>query len=156
MSIATDRALGYRKAMAEAGLSVDDSMVAEGDYSHQSGYAAMKELLKSMPGIDGVFSGNDQMAVGALKALREHHKKVPEEIKIIGYDDVFISSVVEPALSTIHIRKKHAGIETAKILFDRIENEENKEVIRMKMESRLVVRKSTVKDAPEDWILSDW
>lgn len=156
MSIATDRALGYQEAMSEAGLNVDESMIAEGDYSHQSGYAAMKELLKSMPDIDGVFSGNDQMAVGALKALREHHIKVPEEIKMIGYDDVFISSVVEPALSTVHIRKKHAGIETAKILFDRIENEDKTEVTRMKMESRLVVRKSTVKDAPEDWILSDW
>lgn len=158
MSMAYDRTVGYKESMKEAGLEVDKNrMIAEGDYSHQSGYAAMKELLISMPEIDGVFCSNDQMAVGALKALLEVHKKVPEEIKIIGYDDVFISSMVEPELSTIHIRKKHAGIETAKILFDKIENPQvQTPPIGLKMESRLVVRKSTMLDASGDWILAEW
>ena len=76
----------------------------------------------------------------------------------MGYDDVFLSSVIEPSLSTIHIRKRHAGIEAAKILFQRIEEQDEKyyDAIGIKMNARLVVRKSTVEDAPEDWNLVDW
>ena len=117
----------------------------------------MKELLENVPDLDGVFCGNDQMAVGALKVLKEYGRKVPEEIRLIGYDDIFISSIVEPSLSTIHIKKRHAGIEAARILFDRIENQENgRPVYKTLMDGRLVVRKSTVASAPEDWILSEW
>lgn len=115
MEIARERVLGYKNCLEENGLSTgEDSLIMNGDYSHQSGYIAMKKLLDEVPDIDGVFCGNDQMAVGALKVLKECGKKVPDDIKLIGYDDVFLSSVVEPSLSTIHIRKKHAGIEAAK------------------------------------------
>ena len=83
-------------------------MITHGDYSHLSGYVAVKQLMKQVPDIDGLFCGNDQMAIGVMKYLNEHGKKVPEDIKLIGYDDVFLASVVEPSLSTIHVRKRHA------------------------------------------------
>ncbi len=159
-NIANERINGYREAMNKAKLQVDeDTMIAYGDYTHQSGYMGTKTLLRDVPDIDGIFFANDQMAVGALKALKELGKNVPEDIKIIGYDDVFISSVVEPPLSTIHIQKKHVGIMAAKILFERIDNEEmddNVEVKRIKMDEHLVVRRSSVAEAADDWILSDW
>ena len=117
----------------------------------------MKELLENVPDLDGIFCGNDQMAIGALKVLKEYGKQVPQDVKLIGYDDIFISSIVEPSLSTIHIKKKHAGMEAAKILLDRIENPDDREPVRgVLMDGRLVVRKSTVAAAPEDWILSEW
>lgn len=159
MQIAKERIRGYKICLEENHLPVDEEkMIIHGDYSHQSGYMAMKQLLYDVPDLDGVFCGNDQMAIGALKVLKECGKRVPEDIKLIGYDDVFLASVVEPSISTIHIQKKHSGIEAAKMLFQRIENqdEEFTEPKGIKMESRLVIRKSTVADAPEDWILSDW
>lgn len=158
MEIARERIEGYKCCMKENHMDTDlDKLIIDGDYSHQSGYMAMKKLLDEVPDIDGVFCGNDQMAIGVLKVLKECGKKVPDDIKLIGYDDVFLSSVVEPSLSTIHIRKRHAGIEAAKILFQRIENPDaNEKVIGLKMESRLVIRKSTTPNAPEDWIFSDW
>ncbi|MDO4632445.1 MAG: LacI family DNA-binding transcriptional regulator [Eubacteriales bacterium] len=159
MEIAQDRVRGYKDSMKEHCPDIDfDRMIAYGDYSHQSGYMAMKKLMEDNPVIDGVFCGNDQMAIGAVKYLKEQGIRIPEDIKIIGYDDVFISSVVEPALSTIHIQKRHAGIEAARILIQRIEQsaEEEGSPIGVKMESRLVVRASTDPSAPEDWILSDW
>ena len=118
----------------------------------------LSALLEQVPDLDGVFCGNDQMAIGALKVLKEYGKRMPEDVKLMGYDDVFLASVVEPSLSTIHIRKKHAGIEAAKILFQRIEEQDEKfhDAIGVRMTARLVVRKSTVKDAPEDWNLIDW
>ena len=157
LQIAQERVVGYKACMKENGLYVDEErMIAFGDYTHQSGYGAMKQLLEMTPDLDGVFCGNDQMAVGAMKYLKEIGKRVPEDIKLIGYDDVFLASVVEPSLSTIHVQKKHAGIEAAKMLFDRIDSNGEKKVRGIKKEGRLIVRKSTVKDAVEDWDDVEW
>ena len=161
MEIVKERNRGFLDALAENGLTADEEAItAHGDYTHQSGYMAMQEMFRKMPDLDGVFCDNDQMAVGALKVLKASNKKVPEDIKLIGYDDVFLASVVEPSLSTIHIRKRHAGIEAAKILFERIQESEDKEAqetpMGIKMAGSLVVRNSTVPDMPEDWNLVDW
>ncbi len=76
---------------------------------------------------------------------------------MIGYDDVFIASVMETPLSTIHIRKRHMGIEAARLLLARIQRQgDPMPPRRVELESRLVVRKSTSANAPEDWIMVDW
>lgn len=159
LEIARDRVRGYKDCMDENHLPYDKDMIATGDYSHQSGYTAMKKLLEQVPDMDGVFCGNDQMAIGALKAIKETGKRIPEDIKIMAYDDVFLSSVVEPSLSTIHIRKRHTGIKAAEILFHRLENpEDDSDVpIGIKMDANLVIRQSTIgKAETEDWSLADW
>ena len=159
MEIVRERVKGYKSCMKENHLFLDEEkMIVHGDYSHQSGYTAMKQLMMQVPDLDGIFCGNDQMAIGVLKFLKENGKRVPEDVKVIGYDDVFIASVVEPALSSIHVRKRHAGIESARMLFRRIENpdEENIKPIGIKMDAKLVVRQSTVSSASEDWNLVDW
>ena len=157
MQIARERVRGYRKCMKDNGLSADKSMIEFGDYSHQSGYKGALHLLQRHPEVDGIFCSNDQMAVGALKALKDQGKKIPEEIKLMGYDNVFVGSVVEPSLSTIHIRKRHTGIEAAKILFRRIEETEKElKPVAIKMEGSLVVRRSTVrKDRAKEKIM-EW
>ncbi|MCI8375460.1 MAG: LacI family transcriptional regulator [Lachnospiraceae bacterium] len=158
LQIALDRIQGYKDCIEENHLPADWTRQIEyGDYTHQSGYLAVKKLLEDMPDLDGVFCSNDQMAVGALKLLKEYGKRVPEDIKVMGYDDVFLSSIIEPSLSTIHIQKTHTGIKAAQMLFERIEQpEKNKEPVGLKMSARLVVRKSTVADTSEEWIFVDW
>lgn len=157
LQIAQERVVGYRSCMKENGLPVDEErMIVNGDYSHQSGYRAMKELLEKTPDVDGVFCGNDQMAIGALKYLKEVGKRIPEDVKLIGYDDVFLASIAEPSLSTIHIQKKRVGIEAARLLFDRIDSNSDKSPRGIKKEGRLVIRKSTVKNATEDWDIVEW
>ena len=160
MEIVKERETGFLDGMEECGIPFErERMTANGDYTHQSGYTAMHELLERVPDMDGVFCDNDQMAVGALKVLKEHGKRVPEDIRLMGYDDVFLASVVEPSLSTIHIQKRHAGIEAARMLFERIEEEEdsgNPEAAGHKMAGDLVIRRSTVAGSPEDWNLVDW
>lgn len=158
LQIAQERIEGYQKCLADNGLEHNrDTMIAYGDYTHQSGYIAMQKLLADVPDLDGVFCSNDQMAIGALRVLKEKGKAVPEEVKLIGYDDVFVSSIVEPPISTIHIQKNTAGKKAAEILFDRIERPEMRDLaIGLKLESRLVIRKSTMEGVPEDWDLNDW
>jgi DNA-binding LacI/PurR family transcriptional regulator len=112
-----------------------------------------------MPDIDGVFVTNDQMSVGAFKAIFEAGKNVPDDIKVIGYDDVFVSSVLEPSLSTIHIQKHSMGKKAAELLIKQLGNNNSPDAERetaFEIAPRLVIRKSTVKNAPDDWILVDW
>ena len=154
--IAQDRLKGYENAMEQYGLPVDDRMVANGDYTHQSGYLGMKKLLSSVPDMDGVFVANDQMAIGACKAITECGKSIPADIKVIGYDDVFVSSVVEPSLSTIYVHKRSLGTMAAEALMNQLEGAKEGETLRTQLDTRLIVRKSTEINAPSDWILSEW
>ena len=86
MEIADERIEGYLNVMNEYGLEVNESkMIAKGNYSHQGGYLAMKELLENVPDLEGIFCGNDQMAIGALKVLKEYGKEVPRDIKPVSY-----------------------------------------------------------------------
>lgn len=158
LEIGQQRTNGYIRCLLDNQIQLDEvSMIAYGDYTHQSGYIAMAKLLQDVPDLDGVFCSNDQMAIGALRVLKEKGKKVPEEIKLIGYDGVFVSSIVEPPISTIYIPKNRAGRKAAEILFSRIEESENSDLaIGVKLESRLVVRKSTMEGVEEDWDLNDW
>lgn len=155
--VAQDRVVGFKNSLAIAKRPFSEKMISNGDYTHRSGYTSMRELLQQMPDIDGVFVANDQMSVGVLRALSEAGKRVPDDIKVIGYDDVFIASVLETPLSTIHIRKRHMGIEAARLLLSRIQMGENQLPARLvELPSKLVVRKSTMDSAPEDWITVDW
>ncbi|MGL6167588.1 MAG: LacI family DNA-binding transcriptional regulator [Fusobacteriaceae bacterium] len=156
--ITQERINGYKNSLSNNNLLLNkEKMIVHGDYSHQSGYFAMEKLLNQVKNLDGVFCGNDQMAVGALKLLKKKNKKVPEEIKIIGHDNVFISGIVEPGISTIHIQKKEAGIKAAEILFNRIENQlDNQIPIGVELESSLVIRKSTSDITLEDEDLNNW
>lgn len=156
ISIVQDRIHGYTKALQSNGFVIKDENFAFGDYSHVSGYIAMKELLEKNPALDGVFIANDQMAIGACRALKELGKKIPEDIKVIGFDDVFVSGIVEPPLSTIHVKKNHLGLEAINLLLEQIKNGPHKPAVRIKLDNHLVIRKSTDINAASDWILSDW
>ena len=157
MQIAQERIRGYKKCLEDNGIEFRKSRIEYGDYSHQSGYKGMRKLLEREPALDGIFCANDQMAIGALRALKEQGKKIPEDVKLIGYDNVFVSTVVEPSLSTIHIRKWHTGVEAARLLFQRIERpEENRKPVAMKMEGSLVVRKSTAAGDETDEKIMEW
>jgi DNA-binding LacI/PurR family transcriptional regulator len=158
-SIARMRLEGFMETMRDAGLVVDENNhITYGNYSHASGYTAMSLLLERYPDLDGVFSSNDQMAIGALKALADHKKRVPEDVKVIGYDDVFISPLVTPPLSTMHIQKFQAGKEAARLLFERIEGKlsETDEAVKVQLDSQLIVRESTDPSRVDEWVLNDW
>lgn len=154
--IPEERKEGYLETLDKSGLG--SGYIVYGDYSHQSGYQAMLELLSAQERPDGVYCANDQMAVGALKALKEWGIAVPEEIKVVGSDDVFVASVVEPGISTVHIKKTSMGQRAAELLLQRIREgeQDNLPPAAEEMEIRLVVRKSTDAQARDDWSVQDW
>ena len=99
MTAAADRLTGYQRALTAAGL--DAGLIAHGVYTRESGEQAMMQLLDREPGLDGVFAANDLMASGALRALRSAGRRVPEDVSVIGFDDIELARHTEPPLTTV-------------------------------------------------------
>jgi DNA-binding LacI/PurR family transcriptional regulator len=100
MSPGIDRLLGYKKAMTATGVN-DPGMIAYGDFTRRSGEHALYRLIDHRPALDAVFVASDLMATGALHALRRLGRKVPDDVAVIGFDDLPLSQHTEPTLSTV-------------------------------------------------------
>jgi len=98
-----DRLTGYKKALEENGLPFDGRYVLQGNYGKKSGYTASFEIMryKEMP--TAVFAGNDRMAAGLIRGFKDGGLKIPDDISVAGYDDSDISTVIQPALTTVRI-----------------------------------------------------
>jgi LacI family transcriptional regulator len=134
-----DRYQGYLKALQEAEYPVRPELVAEGDFTEESGYNSMQRLLKYKP--DAVFVASDTMAFGAMRALREAKLRIPEDVAVVGFDDIPASSKTVPKLTTIHQAVSQMGSKAVEILIDLIENG-TKSVQKEIMDTELVVRES--------------
>ena len=99
MAAGVDRLAGWRQALHEAGLP-DDAMVC-GDFTAAGGAAAMEELLRSHPDIDGLFAASDLTAVGALGVLERAGRRVPTDVKVVGFDDLGVAASATPPLTTV-------------------------------------------------------
>jgi DNA-binding LacI/PurR family transcriptional regulator len=121
MCAAVDRLAGYRQALREAGRRPRARDVVAGDFGLPSGAEAMRRLLAEVPDVDGVFVANDLMAAGAVQAIRDTGRRVPEDIALVGFDDV-PSPLIEPlALTTVRQPIVTMGQRMAQILLDRVE-----------------------------------
>ncbi|MEV6765016.1 LacI family DNA-binding transcriptional regulator [Streptomyces sp. NPDC051105] len=95
---ARDRLRGWREALAARGC--DEPSVVEGDWSAASGYAAGRELAAD-PGVTAVFAANDDMAIGLIRALTEAGRTVPDDVSVVGFDDIPVAAFVTPPLTTV-------------------------------------------------------
>jgi DNA-binding LacI/PurR family transcriptional regulator len=95
------RRLGWEDALRKAGISIQEDLVVEGDWTPPSGERGLKRLIEQRPDVDAVFICNDQMAVGALEAARALGRRVPEDLGVVGYDNIPESAYFQPSLSTI-------------------------------------------------------
>jgi DNA-binding LacI/PurR family transcriptional regulator len=100
---------GYQQALAEAGMEVDPNYVVYGDYSSPSGAIGCKRLLQQAPDMDAIFANSDMMATGALNYLNENCCRVPDQIAVMGYDDVSITAHTFPPLTTIRQNIPESG-----------------------------------------------
>lgn len=100
---------GYEHALFASNRTVEPALVTYGDFSNTSGARAMEKLLTSAPDLDAVFVNSDLMAIAAMDVIREHGRSVPEDIAVIGYDDLSISEHSNPPLTTIRQNIPLAG-----------------------------------------------
>lgn len=121
MSAACDRLAGFRAALREAGRRPRVRDVVIGDFTHASGVEAMHRILAAVPDVDGVFAANDLMAAGAVQAIRESGRRVPEDVAVVGFDDVPTALIGPPGLTTVRQPIGAMGQRMAQILLERIE-----------------------------------
>ena len=136
------RWMGYQQALAERGLACDEALIEPADWSMEGGYLAMRQLLLRRPDIDGVFAMNDAMAIGAVGAALEADRNVPEDLKVIGYDDIEFARFFRPSLSTMRVCRDEIGRRAVSILLQRID-QPNANFAIERIEPQLVVRQST-------------
>ncbi len=117
---ALDRLHGYCDALGIGVHDADPSLVAQGDFTAEGGEQAMGRLLDASPGLDAVFAGNDLMASGALRTLRARGRRVPEDVAVVGYDDLEPAAWAEPPLTTVRQDVEGMGGMMAKLLLRRI------------------------------------
>ena len=135
------RVQGYRTALKEGGLSVDESLIERGDFHPESGHSAALTLLSQPNPPSALFICNDLMAIGALHAAAEHGFNVPHDLAIVGFDDIELASYAVPSLTTIAQPKTDIGLHAVQLLINRI-SEKSRPVHRELLPVTLIQRKS--------------
>ena len=135
-----DRLQGYLDALHERGINPNPALIAPGDFTDAGGYYAMQHLLAQHP--DGIFAASDTMAMGAMRAIQDAGLRVPEDIAVIGFDDVPQAAHANPPLTTLRQPIQRMGSLAAETLVEIISHPTD-QVNRMILPVELVIRQST-------------
>lgn len=120
LTVSQDRQLGYRKALDEAGIAFDPNLVQQADFGELGGRKAATRLLKHLP--DAILTLDDLLGLGALATLKEHGKRVPEDVALVGFNDSLFCPHTDPPLTSVRVNVAEIGERAADILIARIEN----------------------------------
>ncbi len=137
-----DRTTGYEEKCISEGI-YQSGLIRKGDFNKEGGYKAMLDLLSAHPDIDGVFAANDLMAIGALKAIIKSGRRVPEDIKVIGFDDIPLASTVIPELTSIKQPIYDIGTLAMDSLMQMINGNKLDEAAKYELDVKVVCREST-------------
>ena len=121
---APDRVSGYKKALLQAGITPNDSLIRYADFTPESGYAVMKSLLDSGRKFTAVFVASDNVAMGVKAALRERGVRIPEDISLVGFDDIPWAQYADPPLTTVHLQAQELARRACLVLMDLLKCEE--------------------------------
>lgn len=139
MVAGADRLTGYRRALANRGVTVDPALIVEADFTEQGGYQAMQRLLAQEP--DAVFVANDNMAVGAMRAITQAGLRIPQDVAVVGFDDMPVAAQIQPALTTVRQPKRRIGAAAVTMLIEMIQKPES-EPRHLILPTELIVRDS--------------
>jgi len=135
-----DRLRGYRAGLRARGIRVDEALVRSGDWTLESGYAALESLMRTGRPPTAIAFSNDQMAIGALKAAQDLGVRVPDDVSVTGYDDIQYASFTSPALTTVRQHIGAVGDRVAELMLERIE--EKRPTRHIVLDPELVIRSS--------------
>lgn len=114
------RTLGYRDAVARAGLVFDERLVRQSEFTEAGGYVATRDLMQEATRPTAIFATNDLLALGAITALRELGLRVPHDVAIVGFDDIPFARLIDPPLTTIAQYPERLGARAAEMLLERL------------------------------------
>ncbi len=133
---------GYRRAIADAGMTLNGAHVVDGGFMEADGYRAMQQLLAARPRIDGVFAVNDPAAIGAMRAIWDAGLRVPEDVAVVGAGDVAYSDLIKVPLTTVKWSKGDVGRSAAELILDQIGGHGETRPRRVIIPPELLVRQS--------------
>jgi DNA-binding LacI/PurR family transcriptional regulator len=140
-SVSYERFLSYRRALDDAGIRTGDELERFGNYSAESGFTAMQDLLRVKPYPTAVFVGNDTVAVGVMAAIGQKGLRIPQDIAVVGYDDIPIAAYTSPPLTTVRVPASEPGSIAGEMVISLIRGEELEERV-VRLESDLIIRES--------------
>jgi DNA-binding LacI/PurR family transcriptional regulator len=112
---------GYRRALGECGLPYDERLVIYTDFTPQAGATAITQLLDNAPDLDGVFICSDFMSIAAMQIMAERGRRVPQDISVVGYDDIQLAAHCSPRLTTVRQQINASGRMMVRKLFDMLD-----------------------------------
>ena len=130
---------GYTRALGEAGISVQENYVKVGYLKYESGYRVAISFLGEVPPPTAVFCANDMMALGAIDACAEKRMKVPQDVAIVGFDDMWVASLKNVQLTTVRQPRYQMGVKAVDLMIERITGKRS-EIKRVILPTKLVIR----------------
>jgi len=138
---AADRRSGYLSALRDSGIESEPGMIQTGAFSPESGYHAMQRLLDQVPQLEAVFVASDVVAIGAIEAARQADLRIPEDLAVVGFDDIPWSAYINPPLTTVRLPAYSLGWKAGYLLIQLLNQEEIEETTLL-LETQLIVRES--------------
>ena len=145
MQVAKHRVEGYRDALAAYDIEAGYTVMEMDGISLDNGYSAMKDILAGGSDIDAVFCFNDNIAVGAIQAIKDAGKRIPDDIAVVGFSETEMSTIVEPHLTTTAQPRYQMGIEAAKIMVEQIMTKGRDLPTNLTLSAKLNIRESSRK-----------
>ena len=141
---AQERLSGYSKALKEAGIPIRDSLIFHGDYTIQGGVRGLEKLVRSNPDMTAVFVTNYEMTMGAMIGVNELGIKIPEQLSMIGFDNLQFARACNPKLTIVSQPTDGIAREVARIMLEHLENgkQENEECFSEKLQTEIIEGKS--------------
>lgn len=139
-----DRLAGYQAAMTAAGFPNDQALIQEGDFQQPTGFTCAQALLAAPERPTAIFASNDVMAFGAMEAVRDRGLRIPDDVSIVGFDDIPQAATVYPPLTTVRQPLAEMGARATHMLLELIENPDQP-AQRVELPTELIVRASTRK-----------
>jgi LacI family transcriptional regulator len=143
VSTAVDRVTGYRQALAEAGLEINDAFICHGEFTQASGYEMTRQVLSIVPQPTAIFAGNNFIALGALRALRDAKLRVPEDMALVTFDDLPLTLVVDPFLTVVAQPSYEMGQQATELLLARLTGEIFRGYQELILSTKIIVRRSS-------------
>jgi LacI family transcriptional regulator len=136
---------GYLRALADSGRSLDDQLVVEGNFRYESGRTAMRRLLALPRPPDAVFAANDMMALGAMSAIRDAGLAVADDISLVGFDNVPMTGLMAPGLTTMAMPMNELGGAAARLIEEQLAHGGRHKPVRHTFSAELVIRQSSLR-----------
>lgn len=144
LRVSQERLAGYQEALSRARVKPDRRLRITGDFTEDSGYRDIERLLAESVPFTAVFAANDLSAIGVIAALKRHGRRVPEDVSVVGFDDIHLAAYTSPPLTTIQQPTFEMGRRATEILIDAIEHGPKRDrPAKIVFDGKLIVRNST-------------